>query len=338
MTHRAALVAALLFAATLAPDARAAEPVTLKIAFPPPPISTLNTEAIAPWAKEVEAASGGTVKFRMYIGPSLANFVNVYDRILNGVADIGFGIFGPYSHAFPQVTVTEVPSGRTSAEQAGVALWRLYANGVIAGEFTKVKLLGVGAFPAPGIRTQNRPLRRISDFKGLKLATTSRTNAEIAKLLGAAPVTVTTSELYQSMQRGLVDGMIIGWAATKAFKLYEVSNYELEIPNGLAGDFVMMNKASFARLPEAAQKAIDAHSGEALSHRMGRAGDHETEVGSQLVLKMPGQKQVVPSAEEEASWTELLAPLAEKWVKQVPEGQHVLDAYRAELGRLRAGK
>jgi len=56
---KAIALAALLAAAPLA--ARAADPVTLKLAFPPPPVSFFNGQVLAPWGKEIEDATHGAV-------------------------------------------------------------------------------------------------------------------------------------------------------------------------------------------------------------------------------------------------------------------------------------
>src|SRR6185503_19563042 len=86
------LLAAIAFAAALPALAQqpAVQPTELRFASPAPPVS-LVTQGFAAWAKEVEAASGGTISVRVMAGPSLATFENVYDRVLKGVADLGWG-------------------------------------------------------------------------------------------------------------------------------------------------------------------------------------------------------------------------------------------------------
>ena len=57
------LLSTLLLAAVS--SARAAEPVTLKLAFPPPPVSFFNGQVLAPWGKEIEEATHGDVKVQI---------------------------------------------------------------------------------------------------------------------------------------------------------------------------------------------------------------------------------------------------------------------------------
>jgi TRAP-type C4-dicarboxylate transport system substrate-binding protein len=63
-----------------------AQPIELRMAFPAPPNSFVNTASFTPWVKDVEAASNGTVSIRIIPGLTLATFDNVYDRTLKGVA------------------------------------------------------------------------------------------------------------------------------------------------------------------------------------------------------------------------------------------------------------
>ena len=70
--------------------------MTLKFAWPANPATASGREAIA-WNKEVEAASDGELEIKMFPSGTLATFTNVLDRILNGVIDIGMGVFGEYT-------------------------------------------------------------------------------------------------------------------------------------------------------------------------------------------------------------------------------------------------
>src|SRR5262245_15367371 len=102
---RKILLAALAALSTCA----AAQPVELRFAFPAPPTSYLYTAIFAPWAKEIEAASNGTVTVRIIPGTTLATFDNVYDRVLKGVADAAFGLTAPIGGQFSKTSVAGLP-------------------------------------------------------------------------------------------------------------------------------------------------------------------------------------------------------------------------------------
>ena len=90
MSHsiiKSALAVAAAFAATLA---AAQQPITLKLGSPAPPRSYLHADVFTPWIEDVNKASGGTLKIEPHYGGTLGNFGVNYDRVVDGVADIGF--------------------------------------------------------------------------------------------------------------------------------------------------------------------------------------------------------------------------------------------------------
>jgi TRAP-type C4-dicarboxylate transport system substrate-binding protein len=96
----------------------------------------------------------------------------------------------------------------------------------------------------------------------------------------------------------------------------------------------MMNKGAYAALPEAARKAIDAHSGESFSRRMGHTTDRMNALGDTVVCKQQGQTCYELSPEQAAIWEKRLAPLQADWLKRTPDGAKILEAYKAELAKL----
>ena len=329
--------AALLFIAALAlcGSAALAEPAQIKFAFPAPPQSLVHVWGSKPWMEEVETAAGGTVEIKFFPGPALGNFHNIYDRLLNGVADIAFGTFSDMAGVFPRTTVSNLPFQAQSCSDAGLALWRILENGTIAPEYEKVRTLGLFTFPPSAFHT-NKPVKTAAAIKGMKFTSNSRVGSRIIELLGAAPVTMTPPEVYQSVQRGLAQGAVIGWSAFFPFKLHEVTKYHLEAPFGNSASFFFMNKESYARLPEAAQKAFDASSGEKFTRALGVAADKMQAQGRADVETMPGHTVTTLDAAETENWQRILAPMVDEWLKDTPDGPKVLAAYRDAIAQIRS--
>jgi TRAP-type C4-dicarboxylate transport system substrate-binding protein len=327
-------LAAVAVAAAPAPT-HAADPIVLRFAYPAPPQGPANQWGFTPWAQEVLAASNGTVEVKIFPGGSIADFNKVYDRVLNGVADIGYGIFGPVSTEFPKAMVASLPFEATNVEEAALALWRLYDKGVIADELGRVKPLALFNFSDTGLHTR-KPIKTMADVQGLKLSVGTRALGEMMERLGATPIQLPPSEYYSSNQRGLIDGSATSWPALLPFKLQEVTNFHLDVGFGQAPAFVVMNKESFAKLPEAGRKAIDSLSGESFTRRMaGAAMRMETEFRA-AVAAMPNQTISKLDPAEEKRWAQRVAPVTEHWIKTTPNGAAVLAAYRAEIVKARA--
>ena len=177
-------------AAALVHGIASAQPVELRFAFPAPPTSYLLTSAFQPWAKEVESASNGTLTIRIVPGVTLATFDNVYDRVLKGIADIGFGLTAPIGGQFTKTSVAGLPFTFDTPHQSAPALWKLYENGLIADEFKDVKPLGLFTFGHANIHTLTVKVRSLADMKGLKIRSGGKLQGDIVAALGGAPVTL----------------------------------------------------------------------------------------------------------------------------------------------------
>ncbi len=326
-------VLAALLALPVAP--RAAEPVTLKFAFP----ASLQSDfarIILAWVDDVNKAEKGAVKIQMFPGATVAKFANVLDRVENGVVDIGFGIFGPYSRTFPQTFVVELPFVTDNSTECSTALWHLATNGVTTNEYKGFHSLALFCFTGASLQS-TRSVRTAADLDGLKIAASGKVMADDLKLMGAAPITINPGDFFESLNRGLAQGVLISWPGAMSFKLQDVAKYHMSTPFGLFPAFVAMNKGSYARLSGDAKAAIDKLSGETFSKRIGVGLDKSNDDTIAEFKKMPGHEVVKLSDAEMAKWEKILAPVTGDWVKNTPNGAKVLSAFKAEIKRIRSG-
>jgi TRAP-type C4-dicarboxylate transport system substrate-binding protein len=328
-----ALVAAVV--ATLTTMSASAEPTQLKFAFMPPPQSPYISQAIQPWIDAVQKDAPGAVEVKIFHGPQLATYNNVLDRITNGVVEIAYGIFGNLGSQFPKPQVSVLPFEADDTETPSVAIWRLYEQGLINDGLEGVKPLAIFVFPYSSLHSA-KPIKTLDDMKGTKIAVFSRQGGEMIELLGGTPITMQPTDIYASMQRGVITASVMGWAGVPTFKLQEVAPQHLEAPLGNSPAFIIMNKDAYAKLPEHARRAIDRHSGEALSRAMGKSGDRQAQFARNTVKAMADQAVYALDKAEEARWRDKLKPVTEDWVRTTPNGAKILEAFRAELGRLRA--
>jgi TRAP-type C4-dicarboxylate transport system substrate-binding protein len=312
-----------------------AEPIQLKFANPGVPQGPLPTRIYVPLAEYIAKASDGEVEVKIFSGPSLANYANVYDRVLNGVADMAFGLLGPTSAAFPKSTVTALPFEHPSGAVGSVAFWRMLQAGVVADEWQAVKLLAPMVFPPLGLHAK-KPIATMADLRGTKMSAQTRPTGESVERLGGTPITMPVSELYPSLQRGLIEVATIGWAAAVAYKLPEVASYHVDVPLGGELTYLIMNKDSYAKLPAKAKTAIDDRIGDAYARHVGEVLDGINAENRAATASTPGQSVTRLAPAEEAQWRARIAPVAEGWVKATPDGARVLAAYRAEIARAEA--
>ena len=316
--------------------AQAAEPIHLKFGAIGPPIGPWN-KALVTWADRVNKEADGLFDIKIYPGGTLVDFGNVYDRVLNGVADIGFGNLGIVGDQFPKSQVSTLPFLAKRGVSASRAMWRLYAQGITADEYARVKPIALFSY---GMGTLHliRPIQTIAEIKGLKILITSRTAGQLIELLGAVPVTSNFGDTYGSLNRGLGQGILSDMNSADTFKFDEVAKYHLDMPLGQSFGYFFFNRKSFDALPSKAKEIIERNSDEVLSAEIGTVADEQDDRVRAKYRSTPGQVLAQFPPPEEERVRKLVEPLTDNFVKQTPNGAAVLAAYRDQLKEIDAGK
>jgi TRAP-type C4-dicarboxylate transport system substrate-binding protein len=320
-------------AAVLIATPLAAQTVTLKLNSPAPPRSSVHTGVLEPWVKAVEADSGGTLKIQMFYGGTLGHFGVNYDRVVDGVADIGFILTALAGGKLKQQDVAALPYETKNSVEAAAAMWKLYEKGITAAEFNQVKPLGIWVFPNAALHTIE-PVKTLEDVKGKKIVASNLIAAKVTTALGGTPITLGPHEAYQAISRGTAQGGLMPFTGMAIFKVHEVTKHHLDEALGSDGAAIIMNKQSYEKLPAKAKAAIDKHSYLSLSRKLGEK-TQEDWVRTRNIVKSSVSK-LGPA--EQKKWQEALAPIAKEWAANTPGGDKVLAAFRAEVAAERAGK
>jgi len=238
----------------------------LKFANFTPPFHTINASVIEKLNTDLSAATGGALTVRGYHGGELgAGPVEQYVRVLQGAADIAWGLPGYTSSQFGKTMIAELP-GAIPVEMPGYeALWRAY-DGHLAGEFPGTKPLALWTSEPNIMIMRDKVIRTPADLAGLKIRVAGATAAEVATALGATPVQMPISQVYNAMQTGLIDGVFTGASTLRDFKLDEVADaLTLGAPLGRLAFYAVLNGAVYDGLPADQKSAVDAASGVGLS-------------------------------------------------------------------------
>jgi TRAP-type C4-dicarboxylate transport system substrate-binding protein len=144
------------------------------------------------------------------------------------------------------------------------------------------------------------------------------------------------TEVYQSLQRGLIDATVVAWTGVDTYKYYELAKFHMEAPITSNHAFLFMNKDSYGKLAGKAKDAIDKHSGEVFSKLLGKMFDDSEDEARDKIRAMEGHvvKQV-PDVEL-SEWKARVQPVIDEWVKATPDGAKVLATYRTEITKLKA--
>lgn len=314
-----------------------AEEVTLKLTTLANPDFSGNTQVLTPWAEKVNADGKDVVKIELIYGLAVANHGNYYDRVLNDVVQMSFGTTSSVSGKFKKTNVVGLPFLTEKSETAAVALWRLYKTGMLDDEFDQVVPLMLFVFPQTGLHYRSEP-KTVENLNGLKVIAVGKTLGDVTTTLGGAPVTMPIFEMYQSLQRGVADLAMINYSSFEPYKLAEVTKFHLETNLGTTPGYIVMNRARYTALPEAARKVLDANATEKETRAYGQYWDRGQEFGKKLVSDPAVHKTMKLPEPVFVEWKKKMAPIEAAWAAETPNGAAVLAKYKALVADVSAGK
>jgi len=109
---------------------------------------------------------------------------------------------------------------------------------------------------------------------------------------GAVPVSMPVPEIYNSMQTGVIDAILIDPTATYAFRFGEVANYVTSGMNGSISPFALfMNRNAYRDLDEEHRAALD-QIGRELSFTANAVQLEGVALGRTLFEKMDGKEWI----------------------------------------------
>jgi TRAP-type C4-dicarboxylate transport system substrate-binding protein len=334
-TGKIVAASAVIFAGVVCVAGNSSAQTTLRFATTLPPTNQVIVQCIEPWVKELNQASVGEFNIQMAYGPTIANAVNVWDRVADGIVDIGWGIHGAVNLPFPKTSVVGLPLLLQEGDEAkgAAALWRLYQSGLIADEYKTVRPIMLAPTPVQGLSLR-APIKTLDEVKGLKIRTADKSASDVVAALGASAISVPAAEVYQAISQGVVSGSVANPIIVTVFKLNEVAKYHLQdISLGAAGAFIVMNSKSYDRLSDKGKSLFDTESGGKFSRSASAcfaklAADLKSET-----KKDPNQTFLTLEPSERKRWESVLETVKQRWLTATPDGQKVYDAFRKELGQ-----
>jgi len=292
-------------------NAASEKPIELSYAnfFPPTHIQSQLPES---WCREVEKRTNGKVKITYYPGGTLLSAPKIFNGVVDGIADIGNSVLGYSRGMFPSMEAIDLPVGYPNGVVATKVINDFY-NEFKPKPFKRVKVLYFHAH-GPGILHSKRPVRTLEDIKGMKVRSYGF-NAKMTAALGAVPVALPQSGVYEALQKGVADGTFSPAEVLKGWKQAEVikSTTLCYSVGYTAGFFVVMNKDKWDSLPADVKKVIEAVNAEWVT-KYGPAWDKSDAEGLAF-SKSLGNEVISLSPEESAKWADAVKPVLDDYAK-----------------------
>jgi TRAP-type C4-dicarboxylate transport system substrate-binding protein len=225
---------ALALALMLSLGARAAAPagaVTLRMNHQFP--KTAAGSGIDQWfADEVAKASDGELKIKIYWAGALGGAKENLTLLRNGAIDMAAMSAGYFPSDLPLFSApNSIPMAMNNIRQASAIMKALVEEVPAYMEEAKSNNIRPLFFHLlnPYLLVTREPVTSLEDLQGLKIRTWGEDMPRLMRAAGAVPVTIFLPELYENLQRGVIDGCPFSVDLTVTYKIYEVAPHITEV-------------------------------------------------------------------------------------------------------------
>ena len=235
--------------------AQPADVITWKIQGSFEPAHFNHVNAVIPITEGVTEASGGRLVFKAFAGGGIAPILKELDGVDKNMLD---GCYTCTMYNTDKWAAASLYSGFPGALSAeAFRIW--YNQG--GGYELLVKLVeGYNVLPLPGAQPQppevflhaTKPIESLADMKGLRIRAAGD-GGPILNAMGASVVTMSGSECYEAVQRGVLDAFeLAGPAVDWSLRAQEIADYMLMSDIRAPSDALIfyVNKTSWEKLPD----------------------------------------------------------------------------------------
>ena len=184
--------------------------------------------------------------------------------------------------------------------------------------------------------TANKPLRKLDDFKGMKIRIQSSKILEgEIKAFGAIPQVMAFSEVYTALQQGVVDGEENTSSNKYTQKMHEVQKHMTLSDHGVVMYAVIVNKKFWDGLPADIRKSLGEAMAESTQYVWDIAKKENDDALAKIKAAKTTQVYVLPAAEK-AVWRRAMLPLYREYEGVV--GKETLQAIEKTVAQSSAKK
>lgn len=288
----------------------------------------VHTDVLEALQAELDEASDGRITLDLFPLNQLGNADEQYNLAVDGSADIALSVHGYTPGKFPLTSVGDLPFVAESSEEGSKIMQQLYEEfPEIQQEHADVTPLWLFGGEQVQILSAKKPINTLEDLKGLKVRSPNPLMSEVLQALGAVPISMPMNDVYESLNKGVIDVALAGFSAVNDMKLYEVTEH-ITVTNLAASSlFVVMNTNAYNSLADSDREILlnaikDKHieTGQALDRASQDGIDKANEVGITITEL---------SEDELNRWKEAVQPVVEKWIQDMEAqglpGQAVYD-------------
>ncbi|MCI8537493.1 MAG: TRAP transporter substrate-binding protein DctP [Oscillospiraceae bacterium] len=289
-------------------------------------------------AKCDEHMGEGYVNIETYANGTLLGTADIFDGVVNGVAEMGIVLSSTLTGRLPVTMVADTAGLYYASSQAGCRAMRDYIDQVQPEELKDVVVL----FPistTPQALCCTKEITCLEDLAGMQIRATSSA-ADAVKSWNAVPVSMAIGEVYEGLRNGLVEGCISSVGAFGNSKFEEVAKYCLVTPFIGSSNLVVLNRGTYESMPESQRAVFDQCVDETFEEFYSTyIEDFSNDPNSQLYLNTI-EKITFLEGEELDKFTQAVQDLPAQYARQLNEmgyeGDKLVELFSSLLEKYNA--
>lgn len=274
------------------------------------PETTAQMQLVTSWMEEVEERTGGQVRFEPYFGGSLLGALEIHGAVADGTVEMGYIANTYYPDLLPLFEIGSLPFVGDNEIAMMQTLNQMYQeNELLQEEFANNGISMLAFHPvAPTALLTSQPVTNLEQMAGLRIRAIGY-NAEAYQAAGAEPVAIDPNEMYEAVQRGVIDGVgALAFDQVPAFAIEEVAPNITNTGMGIYASVGLgINTAFFEGLPADVQET------------MVEAGEELMAEESQPMMEEASRAACETVLENGATVTEWEAQQTDQWRQDVVE-------------------
>lgn len=278
----------------------------------------------------VEERSDGRINVEVYANSQLGNERDMLEGMQLGTVEMGIISSGPMAGFVPEFSLLDLGYLFKNNEIAQEVLY-----GPI-GDRLNEQMIDIGirrlAFIDAGFRNvyASKPVQSVEDLKGLKIRTLETpAHLELFRQLEAAPTPMAYSELYTSLQQGVVDAAENVPEAFFSSRHFEVAKVYSQTEHVYLTMMYLINEKFYSALPEDLQTIV--------SEAALEASEYHNEVIKQVKAEIYNSLEEngveVVTVEDRTPFIEAAKKSWKIMAETVPNGEELLNEILEQTGQ-----
>lgn len=206
-------------------------------------------------AKELAEMVGAEVEMHVG-GTGFAEPKKLYAQLARGITDISVMPLAYTPGRFPMSEIIGLPYAAKSNVSATTAANQLLEKH-LAEEYKETHALAVMAIPNYQIHLKDDVADVSTGLKGKRIRAVGKGLSDTIRGLGADVVGMPIFQVYENMQKGVIDGFVLPNVPLAAFKLHEVSDFHLQANIGVPVLYMGLSNKFYDSLTTEQKQVVD---------------------------------------------------------------------------------